>query len=80
MVHDLRAAADEALHEYGIELRPLEDLVDFDGLVLAVPHAEYLHADPPELATRLRPTGVLTAVKSALAPAGIPKEVRAWSR
>ena len=80
MVHSPRAAADEALHEYAIELQPLEDLVDLDGLVLAVPHAEYLHADPAELATRLRPTGVLTDVKSALAPAGILKEVRVWSR
>jgi hypothetical protein len=34
VVKDPRAAAHEALHEDGVELRPPEDLVEPDGLVL----------------------------------------------
>src|SRR3954452_20181019 len=41
LVHDPLASAEEAKHEYGIELCPVPALRDLDGLVLAVPHREF---------------------------------------
>jgi UDP-N-acetyl-D-galactosamine dehydrogenase len=41
LVHDPMADADEARHEYGIELSELAALRDLDALILAVPHAQY---------------------------------------
>ena len=41
LVHDAKADPEEAMHELGIELSPLEELRQLDALVLAVSHDEY---------------------------------------
>ncbi len=41
-VHDPTASAPEALREYGIQLAAFEELRQFDALVLAVSHKQYL--------------------------------------
>lgn len=41
LVHDAQADPEEAVEELGITLRPMEELVDLDALVLAVSHDEY---------------------------------------
>jgi UDP-N-acetyl-D-galactosamine dehydrogenase len=79
LVHDPFASPAEAQHEYGVELRPLEELVDLDALVLAVAHAPYQEAGTEDLVGRLRPGGVLVDVKSAVSPAGIPDGITLWS-
>jgi UDP-N-acetyl-D-glucosamine/UDP-N-acetyl-D-galactosamine dehydrogenase len=78
-VHDPHCASDDALHEYGITLRQLEELTDLDGLILAVPHAEYLDAGPARIAERLKPGGVLLDVKSVISPGSVPPGVHFWS-
>jgi len=78
LVHDPLANADEANHEYGIALSPLEAFNGLDGLVLAVNHASYL-AEGAGLAARLMDDGVLIDVKSALDPATIRPGVVYWS-
>jgi len=78
-VHDPLCAPDDALHEYGITLCELEELTNLDGLILAVPHAEYLDAGPANIAERLRPGGVLVDVKSVIAPGSVPPGVHYWS-
>ena len=45
MVHDPHAAPDEAFREYGITLHALDDLLDLDGIVLAVAHREYVETE-----------------------------------
>jgi UDP-N-acetyl-D-glucosamine/UDP-N-acetyl-D-galactosamine dehydrogenase len=78
-VHDPLCAPDDALHEYGITLRPLEGLTRLDGLILAVPHAEYLDAGTANIVERLRPDGVLVDVKSVIPPGSVPTGIRYWS-
>jgi len=45
LVHDPMADADEARHEYGIGLSPLEALRGLDALILAVAHKDYAGLD-----------------------------------
>jgi UDP-N-acetyl-D-galactosamine dehydrogenase len=77
-VSDPRASTIHARREYGIELKALEDIRDLDGLILAVPHAQYLH-DTQDLISRLKPDGVLIDVKSAINPARVPEGMTYWS-
>jgi len=79
LVHDPRCDPNDALHQYGITLCELQELTDLDGLVLAVPHAEYMDAGPAHIAARLRPGGVLVDVKSAISPSSVPPGVHLWS-
>ncbi|MDR0239367.1 MAG: nucleotide sugar dehydrogenase [Deltaproteobacteria bacterium] len=78
VVHDPEAAPEEALHEYGQTLSPLEELQDLDALILAVPHKAYRSLSPADLRARFaRPDrALLMDVKGffgreALAEAGI---------
>jgi UDP-N-acetyl-D-galactosamine dehydrogenase len=79
LVHDPLCAADDALHEYGITLRQREELTELDGLVLAVPHAQYLEDGAVHIVERLKPGGVLIDVKSVLSASSIPPGVYCWS-
>jgi UDP-N-acetyl-D-galactosamine dehydrogenase len=79
LVHDPRCDPNDALHQYGITLCELRELTDLDGLVLAVPHAEYMDAGPAHIAARLRPGGVLVDVKSAISPRSVPPGLHFWS-
>jgi len=78
LVHDALANAEEAKHEYGITLVPLEKMQDLDALILAVPHAAYLKA-PDRLSAALGPGGVLMDIKSALRPLQVRTTTRYWS-
>lgn len=49
LVSDVQADADEAMHEYGQKLVPLEELHDLDALILTVAHAEYADLTPEVL-------------------------------
>lgn len=64
-VHDPIAEADEAQHEYGIELTKWEDLPQADTLVAAVSHSQYFNISITELLAKLRPRGVFVDVKSS---------------
>ena len=78
LVHDPLGDADEALHEYGIALTPLDQLRDLDVLVLAVSHQAYLD-DTAGLLARVKDGGVVMDVKSVLDPASLPRGLRYWS-
>ena len=65
-VHDPLASAEEAKHEYGIELISWDSLPDdADAIVLAAAHADYLFRPVLELASKLRPGGLFADIKSA---------------
>jgi UDP-N-acetyl-D-galactosamine dehydrogenase len=78
-VHDPLSAPDQALREYGITLRSQEQLTDLDGLILAVPHAQFVDEGPAGIAARLKPGGVLLDVKSVIPRAAIPSGIHFWS-
>ncbi len=79
LVNDPLASPAEALDEYGVELRPLEEFHELDALVLAVPHRAYLEEPAERLTTRIRDDGLLIDVKSVIPPASAPDRVTVWS-
>jgi len=79
LVHDSRAAATEALHEYGVTLCSMDEMTLLDGLILAVPHAEYLEQGPAGIVGKLRAGGVLIDVKSVIPPESVPVSLAFWS-
>jgi UDP-N-acetyl-D-galactosamine dehydrogenase len=79
LVHDPMCDPDDAFHEYAITLSGPDDLDDLDGLVLAVPHAQFLEGGPGRILGWLKPRGVLIDVKSAIAVDAVPPGIRHWS-
>ncbi len=65
-VHDPQAAMHEAQAEYGVTLTPWEQLPVADALILAVSHREYLAMSRAELTTKVKISGCVIDVKSAL--------------
>jgi UDP-N-acetyl-D-galactosamine dehydrogenase len=70
------ADADEARHEYGLELHPWEKLPKAQAIVAAVAHKEFLKKGMDELLEKLEKGGSFIDVKSrfdvkALASAGV---------
>ena len=78
-VHDPLVDPAEAAHEFGIELWPLDKMVDLDALVLAVPHRSYLDVPATELTVRIRRGGVLVDVRAAIALEDIRDDITSWS-
>lgn len=78
-VHDPRAAPQEALEEYGLEMSSLEAFQDLDGLILAVSHREYLTLGQARLETLIAEGGVLVDVKSVLEPKACRADLSYWS-
>jgi len=71
-VHDPIAETAEAMHEYGIQLTPWEQLPGkADAIVAAVSHKEYLAMPLADILGKLKPGGVFTDVKSAYDPEAI---------
>ena len=79
IIHDPLASPEEALHEYGVALTPLEELRDLRALIVAVPHRAYVETPPAELYRRVIPGGVVVDIKSILDPAATPPGLLYWS-
>jgi UDP-N-acetyl-D-glucosamine/UDP-N-acetyl-D-galactosamine dehydrogenase len=77
-VADPHADAAEVRHEYGIELAQLSDVRDFDAVILAVPHAEYLSSED-DILSRLRKDGIFVDIKSKMRGAEKKAGVVYWS-
>ncbi|MDE2020465.1 MAG: nucleotide sugar dehydrogenase [Patescibacteria group bacterium] len=78
LVHDPLADPGEAGREYGLSLAPLESLIRLDGLILAVPHREFLAAGAEFWSARLKPNGIFVDVKSAFDSAKFPPPFAYW--
>jgi UDP-N-acetyl-D-glucosamine/UDP-N-acetyl-D-galactosamine dehydrogenase len=65
--------------EINISTCSLEELVDLHGLILAVPHRDYLAMDRAELFRKLRPGGIFFDIKSAIDPSEVPHAIKYWS-
>src|SRR5574343_506448 len=66
VVHDPVADAEEARHEYGVDLVTWDDLPKAAAIVAAVNHKQYKSLSVAEFATKLESGGVITDVKSML--------------
>jgi UDP-N-acetyl-D-galactosamine dehydrogenase len=69
----------EARREYSIELVPLKDLFELDGLILAVPHRVLGEAGWDRLLAALSVGGVFVDVKSAVGRDAVPPNIHYWS-
>jgi len=67
-VHDPWADADEARHEYGLDLITAPEAGAYDGIVLAVAHDAFRAAGPDALRRYGRDGGVFCDLKSVFAP------------
>ena len=79
LVSDPNVSFHEARREYGIELSDLDSLRDLEGLVLAVPHRQFLSMRPSDLFGFLRKGGVFADVKNAIPPEAVPSGYEYWS-
>ncbi len=78
-VHDPVALPEEAAHEYGMTLTPLDKLQPADAVILAVAHREYVAGGWPYIVKLLKAgQGAVLDVKSKLDRAMQPKEIDLW--
>jgi UDP-N-acetyl-D-galactosamine dehydrogenase len=81
-VHDPHADAEEAHHEYGVDLLQgsLGDVNGgYDGVVAAVMHQEYAALTPKELAGMVRKDGLIADIKGMWRGKKFPAGVRYWT-
>ena len=78
IVHDPMASREEALREYGIELRPFDALSDLDGVILAVPHRASLD-QLDRIVGSVREGGLFIDVKSLICADDLRSDLRYWS-
>lgn len=78
LVHDPRADADQAQHEYGVELRDAESLVNLDAVIFAVGHDEFKEW-VEGLAARLTENGAVIDVRSFVDRDRLPSSLLYWS-
>ena len=78
-VTDDLADPEKTWSEYGIKLREWDELQPADALVLAVPHAKYVHLSWDELSSLLHKNcGVIADVKSVLNQKTCPSDIVVW--
>jgi UDP-N-acetyl-D-galactosamine dehydrogenase len=79
IVHEPVADAEEAGHEYGVELTPWEDLPKAAAIVAAVAHQVFRDRPLADYLEKLQPGGILTDVKSLFDEAQLKKSgVTVW--
>jgi UDP-N-acetyl-D-galactosamine dehydrogenase len=72
-VHDPYADADDARHEYGIELCSWDNMPKGDALIVAVAHSEFLSRPREEIFAKVAPGGGFVDVKSRFDPAAVAR-------
>ena len=78
-LHDPIANAEEAKHEYGLNLLAWEDLPQADGIILAVSHKEYVNMPPSQLLSKVAHGGCFIDVKSKFDQDALEAEgLRVW--
>ena len=78
VIHDPLASPEEALREYGLELRPFDALNELHGLILAVPHRQYAE-QLDRVIDCVCDGGLLIDVKSILNPQELRSDILYWS-
>jgi len=70
-VTDAQAAADEAMHEYGVKLLGWDELPRADAIVAAVAHREYAALSVADISSKLNPGGAFIDVKAVFDAAAL---------
>jgi UDP-N-acetyl-D-galactosamine dehydrogenase len=78
IIHDPLASSEEALREYGLELRPFDALNELHGVILAVPHRQYAER-LDRVVDCVCEGGLLIDVKSILNPRELRSDILYWS-
>ncbi len=79
LVHEPVADANEAMHEYGVELTAWDDLPQAAAIVAAVSHTEFRNRPLSDYLGKLQSGGVLTDVKSMFDEAALAERgVTVW--
>jgi UDP-N-acetyl-D-galactosamine dehydrogenase len=68
-IHDPWVSADEARHEYGLEVISEPKKGDYDAVVVAVAHDQFREMGPQRIRDYLKPAGVLADLKWVFAAA-----------
>ncbi len=77
-VHDPLADANEARHEYGVELVSWDALPRADALILAVAHDAYRRMDAAALLEKVTTAGCVVDVKALFAKGGLSERIIHW--
>ena len=77
IVHDPMASPEEAVREYGIELRSFDALTELDGVILAVPHRQYLD-QLDHIVRAVRKGGLFIDVKSVVRIEDLRTDLLYW--
>ncbi|MDO8989431.1 MAG: nucleotide sugar dehydrogenase [Sideroxyarcus sp.] len=78
-LHDPVADAQEAKHEYGVDLLPWEELPQADGIIVAVAHNEYANMPLTQLLGKVAQGGCFIDVKSKFDQVALEKSgMRVW--
>ncbi len=78
-VHDPLVSAEEARHEYGLELVAWDNLPPADAIVAAVPHHEFLQKKPEAYLQKIKRPGCFIDVKAKFnALRSNDSQVRVW--
>lgn len=78
-VHDPLGDAADVRREYGLRLRPLEELRPANAVILAVPHREFVSGGWPFISSLLKGgRGVVADLKAVLPKVDKPDGVRLW--
>jgi UDP-N-acetyl-D-galactosamine dehydrogenase len=78
IVHDPLASGEEALREYSIDLRPFDALTGLDGVILAVPHQQFLE-QLDRVVGSVRKGGLFVDVKSLVCSDDLRSDLLYWS-
>ena len=79
IIHDPLANAEEAVHEYGLKLTPLEVFKKLDALIFAVSHKNYIEMGCQKILSCVRDGGVFVDVKSSFDASKMERKIRYWS-
>lgn len=77
LAHDPNASPRAVERDTGVVLLPLEELTQLDGVVVAVPHREYLEPTFQEIDWRFKGPGVLLDVRAAF-ESELPPSIAYW--
>lgn len=79
LLYDPVASPTEFAHEYNLELKPLAELRDLQGIIVAVAHRDIQELGAPRVSELLSPGGILIDIKSMFCPEQIPEHINYWS-
>jgi len=78
VVHDPRVCRQSVEKSHGLAIVDLEELVELDGITLAVPHSMYLTKSFADLRWRYRANGIFVDIKAAFG-GELPSDCGCWS-